>query len=186
MDRLRSIATTIQTGNSDDWRPYWNEDAYGRPDRDRPRHENSCRDALLSQLRARLPDGVDAQPEGQYAGDRRSDIRVSCDGFHVPVEIKKDSHRDVWNALRSQLIEQYTRDIETSGFGIYVVFWFGRGDVQPPPHGVRPRTPAELERRLGEMLTADETGKISVITIDVSPVASETTTHVGGEPTPST
>ena len=186
VDRLRSIATTIQTGNSDDWRPYWNEDAYGRPDRDRPRHENSCRDALLSQLRARLPDGVDAQPEGQYAGDRRSDIRVSCDGFHVPVEIKKDAHRDVWSAIRDQLIKHYTRDAETSGFGIYVVFWFGRGDVQPPPHGVRPRTPAELERRLGEMLTADETGKISVITIDVSPVASETTTPVGEEPTPST
>ena len=170
VDRLRSIATTIQTGNSDDWRPYWNEDAHGRPDRDRPKHENSCRDALLSQLRARLPDGVDAQPEGQYAGDRRSDIRVSCDGFNVPVEIKKDAHRDVWSAIRDQLIKHYTLDAETSGYGIYLVFWFGRGDLQAPPHGVRPTTPAELERRLEETLTGEEARKIAVIVVDVSPV----------------
>ncbi len=168
LDRLEDIAKTIQTGNSDDWRQYWNEDSHGRPHR--PKHEDSCRDALLSQLRARLPDGVDAQPEGQYAGDRRSDIRVSCDGFNVPVEIKKDAHRDVWSAIRDQLIKHYARDAETSGYGIYLVFWFGQGDLQAPPHGVRPATPAELERRLAKALTTGETSKISVIAIDVSPV----------------
>ena len=166
LDRLSSIATTIQTGNTDDWRQYWNEDSYGRPLS--PKHEDSCRDALLSQLRAQLPDGVDAQPEGQYAGDRRSDIRASSMGFNVPVEIKKDAHRDVWSALRSQLIEHYTRDAEASGYGIYLVFWFGNGKLQAPPHGVRPATPAEMERRLTETLLADETGKIAVMVIDVS------------------
>ena len=139
LDRLRNIASTIRTGNSDDWRQYWNEDSYGRADK--PKHEDSCRDALLSQLRAKLPSGVDAQPEGQYAGDRRSDIRVACAGFNVPVEIKKDAHRDVWSAIRDQLIKQYTRDAETSGYGIYLVFWFGQGDLQAPPTGSVPRRP---------------------------------------------
>ncbi|MCY4616615.1 MAG: hypothetical protein OXC71_09535 [Chloroflexi bacterium] len=166
LDRLSSIATMIRTGNTDDWRQYWNEDTYGRPLS--PKHEDSCRDALLSQLRARLPDGVDAQPEGQYAGDRRSDIRASCTGLNVPVEIKKDAHRDVWSALRSQLIEHYTRDAEASGYGIYLVFWFGDGKLQAPPHGVRPATPAEMERRLTETLLAEDTGKIAVMVIDVS------------------
>lgn len=114
LDRLRSIGTTIQTGNSD-WRQYWNEDSHGRPHR--PKHEDSCWDALLSQLRARLPDGVHADSEGQYAGDRRSDIRVSCGSFNVPVEIKKDAHRDVWSAIRDQLIKHYTRDAETGTVG---------------------------------------------------------------------
>ena len=168
LDRLSSIATTIQTGNTDDWRQYWNEDSYGRPLS--PKHEDSCRDALLSQLRAQLPDGVDAQPEGHYAGDRRSDIRASCTGFNVPVEIKKDAHRDVWSALRSQLVELYTRDSETSGYGIYLVFWFGNGDLQAPPNGVRPATPAEMERRLTQTLPAEEAAKITVTVIDVSPV----------------
>ena len=165
LDRLRSIATAIRTGNTDDWRQYWNEDPRGRPTE--PKHENSCRNALLSHLRATLPNGVDAQREGQYARDRRSDIRVSCRDFNVPVEIKKDSHRDVWSALQSQLIEQYTRDAETSGYGIYLVFWFGKGDLQAPPNGVRPATPSEMERRLAETLSAEETG-IAVIVIDVS------------------
>ena len=177
LDRLEDIARTIQTGNSDDWRQYWNEDAYGRADK--PKHEDSCRDALLSQLRARLPDGVDAQPEGQYAGDRRSDIRVSCDGFNVPVEIKKDAHRDVWSAIRDQLIKHYTRDAETSGYGIYLVLWFGQDDLQAPPHGVRPTTPAELERRLEETLTGEEARKIAVIVVDVSPVTPRRTRAQG-------
>ena len=75
MDRLRDLAVEIRTANTDPWRQYWNEDGYGRPAT--PKHEDSCRDALLSDLRARLPEGVDAQPEGQYAGDKRADIRVA-------------------------------------------------------------------------------------------------------------
>ena len=177
LDRLEDIAKAIQTGNSDDWRQYWNEDSHGRPHR--PKHEDSCRDALLSQLRARLPDGVDAQPEGQYAGDRRSDIRVSRGSFNVPVEIKKDAHRDVWSAIRDQLIKHYTRDAETSGYGIYLVLWFGQDDLQAPPHGVRPTTPAELERRLEETLTGEEARKIAVIVVDVSPVTPRRTRAQG-------
>ena len=51
---------------------------------------------LLSDLRTRLPTGVDAQPEGPYARDKRADIRVACGDFEVPVEIKKNRHRDLW------------------------------------------------------------------------------------------
>ena len=56
-----------------------------------PRHEDRCRDTLLDQaLRQRLPEGVDAQREGQYANDKRADIRVSCRDFQVPVEVKEE------------------------------------------------------------------------------------------------
>ena len=57
MDRIQEIAEEVRTGNTDDWRPYWNEDSYGKPCS--PKHENSCRDALLSKLRECLPEGVD-------------------------------------------------------------------------------------------------------------------------------
>lgn len=169
VDRLRSIGSTIRTGNADDWRQYWNEDRHGRPES--PKHEDSCRDALLARLRAMLPPGVDAEPEGQYAGNRRSDIRVSSGGFNVPVELKKGEHRDVWGALRRQLIEQYTRGAGTSGYGIYVVLWFGQRRLQPPPTGVRPATPDEMASRLEEALNAAETGRITIVVMDVSPAA---------------
>lgn len=91
VDWLHEIATQIRDGNTDGWKMYWNVDPQGHPTNPRP--ENNCRDTLLyglrNDLRRRLPN-VDAQPEGQYADDKRADIRIACRGFQVPVEIKKD------------------------------------------------------------------------------------------------
>ena len=161
-DRLRELAVTIRTGNTDDWRQYWNEDPKS------PKHEELCRDALLSDLRAHLPEGVDAQPEGQYARDRRADIRVSCGTFAVPVEIKKNSNRKLWSALRHQLIERYASAPETDGCGIYLVFWFGKSYTQPHPSGTRPGNPQELEQQLAAGLSEIEARKVSICVIDVS------------------
>lgn len=167
MDLIDEIAVRIRTGNTDDWRQYWNEDSYGRPQK--PKHEESCRDALLSALREQLPDGVDGQPEGQYASDNRADIRVAYQDFNVPIEVKKSSHRDLWSALRHQLIAKYTRDPDTCGHGIYLVFWFGGDRVTPPPYGELPTTPSELQVRLQETLSEEEARKVTVCVIDVSP-----------------
>ena len=134
-----------------------------------PEHEEDCRDALLSDLRQRLPQGVDAQPEGHYANNKRADIRVFYGGFQVPVEIKKNTHRDLWSALRNQLMAKYTSAPETDGYGIYLVFWFGKQYTQAPPSGKRPADAEELKERLEAeaTLSADEARKISVCVIDV-------------------
>ena len=93
-DVLVDLARDIRHGNTSDWRQYWNVDSHNRPQDPKP--EDACRDALLSDLRQRLAKkGVDAQPEGTYADDKRADIRVSCDGFNVPIEIKKSIHDDL-------------------------------------------------------------------------------------------
>ncbi len=114
MDILSSLGREIHDGNTSDWRQYWNVDLHNRAQDPKP--EEACRDALLSDLRQRLaPKGVHAQPEGTYADDKRADICVSYNGFNVPTEIKKSSHDDLWKAIRSQLIEKYTRDPGASG-----------------------------------------------------------------------
>ncbi len=166
MDRLLELADQIRRGNTDDWRQYWNLDSHGRLEEPRP--EEPCRDALLSDLRQRLPQGVDAQPEGQYANDKRADIRVSYGDFQVPVEIKRNKHPDLWSALRNQLIAQYTSDPDTDGYGIYLVFWFGKDLTQPPPSGARPADAEGLKERLEATLAPDKARKISVCVIDVS------------------
>ncbi len=166
MDRLLELADQIRRGNTDDWRQYWNLDSHGRLEEPRP--EEPCRDALLSDLRQRLPQGVDAQPEGQYANDKRADIRVSYGDFQVPVEIKRNKHPDLWSALRNQLIAQYTSDPDTDGYGIYLVFWFGKERTQPPPSGARPADAEGLKERLEATLAPDKARKISVCVIDVS------------------
>ena len=49
LDKLESLSREIRRGNTDDWRQYWNEDSRGRPVC--PKHEDHCRDALLSDIR---------------------------------------------------------------------------------------------------------------------------------------
>lgn len=166
LEYLREIAQTIRHGNTSDWRQYWS----GTPN-NRPKPENLCRDALLSDLRQKLSRlGVDAQPEGHYADDKRSDIRVSCGDFNVPIEIKRSCHRELWSAIKTQLILRYTRDPGTDGYGIYLVFWFGDTEhCRPTPgEGASPKSAEEIEKRLRSTLSADERLKISICIIDVS------------------
>ena len=161
------LADRIRSSNTDDWRQYWNEGAYGRPES--PKIEEHCRDALLSDLRKELPAGVIAEPEVEYANGKRADIGVFYGEFNVPVEIKRDQDPRLWSALRDQLIAQYASGSATDEHGVYLVFWFGDGKIPPPPQGRRPTGPAELRQRLKEQLTESERRRIAVRVIDVSP-----------------
>lgn len=167
VDKLEELADQIRNGNTDDWKQYWNVDSHGRAMESRP--EDPCRDALLSDLKQRLPTGVNAEPEGHYAEDKRSDIRVAWQDHAIPVEIKKNSHRQLWSAIEKQLIAKYTRDPGASGFGVYLVLWFGAEHTVVPPcgHHSKPRNPEELKRCLEEALTDDQRRTISVVVIDV-------------------
>ena len=165
--RLDEIARKIRGGPTSDWRQYWNVDHHNRPESQKP--EDACRDNLLSDLRTRLEQlDIDAQGEGRYPNDKRSDIRVFYGGFNVPVEIKKDSHSDLWSAPRSQLIAKYTSDPATGGYGIYLVFWFGEEPTRKPPSGPRPTNPQELKKQPEATLSPEEARKISICVIDVS------------------
>lgn len=171
---LQDLAKWIRHGSTNDYRQYWSYNKAGNPEHPKP--ENDCRDALLSDLKDRLAkQRVDAIKEGYYAEDKRADIRVSAGGagrFNIPIEIKKDAHKDLWRAIREQLIERYTRDPGTDGFGIYLVFWFG-GSGMPLNEGKKPRTAAELEEQLRASLTDEEARRISVVVIDCALPASK-------------
>lgn len=168
-ERLREIRVDLRSGNDNGWRLYWNEGEYREPVE--PKYEDSCRDALLRDLRPRLPHEVDAQPEGRYAHDTRADIRVACNDFHVPLEIKRHYHPKLWTAARDQLIAKYTSNPATGGYGIYLVLWFGetKAPRTPPSSRSRPDGPDALKARLEEELTTDEARRISICVLDVSP-----------------
>ena len=168
-DELEDQSLKIRDGSTSDWRQYWNVDSHSHPTKPRP--ENACRDALLSDLQERLGRlGIDAQPEGVYAEDRRADIRVSFAGFNVPVEIKRSCHRDVWTALRSQLIAKYTRDPGAAGYGIYLVLWFGNTEnCRPTKCGDwTPETAEDVRLRIQQSLDDRERRLISVCVLDVA------------------
>lgn len=165
-DRLNQIGTAVRQGDNDDWQQFWNEDSYGRPTR--PKREESCCKALVSALRRLLPCGVDVQREFDHARDNRSDIRVSFNGHAIPIEVKKQYHRQLWSAVVDQLALKYAIAPESSGFGIYLVLWFGFGEMPVPPKGRRPTTPEALRDRLQKQLTGPHRHKITVVVLDVS------------------
>ena len=170
LEHLHQIARDVRDGNASGWRQYWNVDPRNRPQGPRP--EDACRDTLLSDLQGRLQRfGIDVQPEGRYADDKRADIRLSCGRINVPVEIKRSCHRNLWSAVRSQLIARYTRDPGAGGHGIYLVFWFGDTDdcrPTPPMTGLPPSSSRELNERLTSTLLPAERFKIQTCAIDVA------------------
>ncbi|MDQ6965632.1 MAG: hypothetical protein Q9M23_01760 [Mariprofundaceae bacterium] len=168
-EQLRDIARKIRDGNTNDYKQYWSYDSSNKH-LEKPKPENDCRDMLLSDLQERLSKiDIDAQREGNYADDKRADIRVSfggVNGFNVPVEIKKDTHRDLWRSIHEQLIGKYTRDPGTDGHGIYLVFWFGGKGMPLPADGEKLRSAAELEEKLRQTLSPEERYRINVCVID--------------------
>ena len=166
IERLRDISADMRGGDSNPWRHFWNEDRYGRPTDAKP--ENSGRDWLLESLDRRLPPDVDVSSERPYASGKRADITATCGAFNVPIEIKRNSAVDLWSALRRQLVDQYTKEPKTSGYGIFLVLWFGEGETTRRPDGSRPTTTVELAQLLEHDLTPGEVRKVSVIVMDVT------------------
>lgn len=179
-EKLNWLADKIRNGNTDDWRQYWHtdpDDSQGRRVT-KPKPEELCRDHLLSDLqlwlspydiRPQLPYVVDAAPEGHHAEDARSDI-IAVHGAHaVPVEIKKTDSRDLWSAVKDQLIAKYVRDPRSGGYGIYLVLWFGREHLKSaPPVGPRPDSPNRLRQLLEDMLEPAQRRTITIVVVDVS------------------
>jgi hypothetical protein len=168
VDHLDGIAQELRRENDDGWRAFWNIRRQRDP---KPRDENLCRDALLSRLRPRLrPFGVDCNPEGDYANDKRADLCVSYRGnLDLPIELKRDRSSQLWTNLREQLVDKYVIAMNTSGFGIYLVIWFGgEGMPRPLDGGRKPTSPEDLRHRLEAQLTPAEQQRISVRVVDVS------------------
>ena len=170
-ERLLEIGDDLRGGDANPWRLFWNETGPGREPAE-TKHEDSCRDALLSLLRAALPEGVKVWPEGRHADDRRSDLRVTYGNFAVPVEIKKNTHRKVWSSASRQLAARYATDPAADGYGIYLVLWMDPARTSPAPEGRRPKSPEEMEERLRKGLVLDglprtDARKISVCVLDV-------------------
>lgn len=161
LDHLQQLAHEIRNGNTNDYRQYWAGDI--------PKLEDECRDQLLSDLKLRLnPLGISAEPEGRYADEKRADIKVFAQGYNIPIEIKRETHKkELWKAIEHQLIAKYTRELASDGYGIYLVFWFdGSGQPVAGDGGTPPKTAGELQERLQRTVPPGYQHKIAVLVID--------------------
>jgi hypothetical protein len=170
IDHLNVINEELRHGPTDGYKAFWNVDPYGRPTKPRP--ENDCRDRLLDLIRPRLLSvGINAEPEGHYAQDKRADIKTLSGALNIPVEIKRHYHADLWTAPIEQLQKLYVRDPGTQGRGIYLVFWFGvkAGKFPKPPTGIRiPTSLNELRTSLKQIIPEQDRVMIEIVVIDCS------------------
>ncbi len=165
LDHLRHVEAQLRGDDTNGLRLFYRDD--GKT----PKTENECRDILLHRMRERLLVlGINLQKEGQAAGDTRADLRAESTQpdrrFTVPIEIKKDDHRELWSAWRTQL-RRYTLDPASDGVGIYLVLWFGL-KARATPEGDRPSTPKRLLELLSAMVPAEDRFRPHVVVVDLS------------------
>jgi hypothetical protein len=171
LDVLDDFAKKIRTGHNNPYKIFWKNISSNSPGNQKL--ENDCRDALLVLLQEKLQRlGIDDVPEAQYFNQTRSDIRLAFGSdMALPIEIKRDSHKELWTACKTQLIDKYSIDPKAQGYGIYLVLWFGSGNVSIKnmnDGGSRPQSASELENRLFSQLDERYKPTITIKVLDVS------------------
>jgi hypothetical protein len=165
LDAIETVQLYLRQGDTTAWKAFWSGAS--------PWDENTCRDRLLDIMRGHIPKAIAANPETQMPDAKRADIAVIYNGLGLPVEIKGQWHKDVWNAPSEQLIELYTKDYRANGRGIYLVLWFGpvagKNLVSHPDGRPRPAKPKELRQMLLDRLDPSERCRAEIVVLDVSP-----------------
>lgn len=129
LDELHQMQGRLQDGSFNDVRPFWNGVT--------PHLENDCRDRIASQLEPHLGKyGVRVHTEGTMPSDTRCDLLCTIGEMDLPIEIKGQWHPQIWSAASEQLEGNYSRHYRASGFGVYLVLWFGDVAGYNPP-GIR-------------------------------------------------
>lgn len=170
IDTLYEIAAELRNGNTDPYKQFWNIGDHSKAVKGTHIDENTSRDRLLDLLRLKLKHlDIVAEPEAMYADDKRADIAIYYKNMKLPIEIKRDDHREIWTAAENQLNKQYARDPASEGNGIYLLFWFDGEKMKKPPSGVgKPTCAKTFKEAIDYVIPESCLGLIESIVIDVS------------------
>jgi len=169
---LKDIQSEIKKSNTDKYKMFWKTGDYGRIEK--PEIEDICRDRLVDFLKPKLHHSkIHVEPEGHMSADKRADIVIQSPTLKLPLELKRDFHSDLWTACMKQLDRFYTHDLNAFGYGIYVVFWFGKKrGVKIPSHPNKepqPETPEELEKQLQLLIPSEDRNRLKAVVVDLTP-----------------
>ncbi len=164
VDHLDVLQERMHASDTDMWETYWTKNG--------PQGEEYCRNRLVEHLSGVMSDAIQLVPEMRMPEQRRADFVALRNGIRLPVEIKGQWHREVWNAASEQLDAYYAREWHAEGRGVYVVLWFGNvpGKKLPAhPQGLDgPATPLSLRKMLTDRLPEARRSQIDVFVLDVS------------------
>ena len=163
-DHLELLQERMHASSTDMWEAYWTQQS--------PQGEDYCRNRLVDHLSGQIPDAIQLVPEMRMPARRRADFVAVRNAIGLPVEIKGQWHREVWNAASDQLDDHYAREWHAQGRGLYIVLWFGDvpGKQLPGhPEGLdRPATPQALREMLIDRLPESRRTQIEVFVMDVA------------------
>ena len=173
LDQLESLQEKIRASNTNMWQSFWVDDNPRDHNYRNPRPECFCRDRLVEYLWGLVPTAIQIEPEARMPEDKRTDFVLSRDELRLPIEIKGQWHREVWDAASEQLDAYYAREWRADGRGVYIVFWFGavpNKNLPGHPEGLaRTDSPEELRQMLTERIPELRRSQIDVFVMDVSP-----------------
>ncbi|MGV8744953.1 NACHT domain-containing protein [Pseudomonas aeruginosa] len=162
-EEIDTIQAKIRSDDIDSWRGFYCDDQISH------QKEERCRDHLLALLR-QGPEGVVYDPEKHMAADKEVDIWCSTTSASIPIEIKGQWHKDVWDAADLQLDRLYTTDHQAQRLGIYLVLWFGKNaKLKGPGKGVDvPSSPEQMARMLEARSQAATQGRVKIIVLNLA------------------
>ncbi|NJA08093.1 hypothetical protein HC024_20495 [Methylococcaceae bacterium WWC4] len=180
LDCLQQLAAEMHGSSTNPYQHFWNlkgknvarpKEPYLEND---PRYEEVSRNYLADRLKPMLANyEVAVESEALQANEKRADMKLSFihegRAYYLPIEIKRDYHRELWKAIHQQLIPLYTISPETEGRGLYLVLWFNFKKLPTHPQGLPPpKSATELTEMLKATLTPAERKLIDVFVLDVS------------------
>ena len=144
-----------------------------------PLSEEDGRDLLVNYLQQFCrPLGIETITEKRMLNEKRADIILQSGSLQLPVEVKGQWHKDIWEAANSQLDRLYTNDPRGGRFGIYLIFWFGR-EVPPrkairklPTTNKEPVSKSEMCSTIVSGIPSPRRSQLGVLIIDVQQSAS--------------
>lgn len=140
-----------------------------------PYKEDQCRDRLGMLLRTAFNRyDILQMTEVDMPMAKRADLTFGRGEMQIPIEIKGQWHRKVWDAATGQLEAQYLKDWKSQGHGIYCVLWFGdlksktNRRLKAPPDGLRPpQTAQEMHKMLVSRIRKSSREYIDIVVLDL-------------------
>lgn len=165
LEEFAIVQSKIKSDDAESWRGFFADSGTSHG-------EERCRDHLLGMLR-QSSSGIEFLPETHVGGDKEVDITCSIGNMRLPIEVKGQWNKQLWEAADSQLDRLYTVDWKAERRGIYLVLWFGK-DVDKskrltsPGRGKSlPETPGDLLAALASGSKAAREGRVSIVVLDL-------------------
>lgn len=139
-----------------------------------PRDENRCRDRLAAMIGPELARyDIHRITEADMPMTKRADLAFARGTMQLPVEVKGQWHKDVWDAAAGQLDVQYLIDWRSEQRGIYCVLWFGdvpsasKRRLKPHPDGLHaPANADDMRAMLIARIPEARRALIDVLVLD--------------------